>query len=1204
MTSGKSSNKILAKAHKILTITLQRKKRQKRSKQFHKAQDSHKFHLPSVITILSVIIVFMVRRVTSAMNITMLLLAFLLSDLANQDKSVVPIDDEAVAYIAEIFAPQYQFLISNMRIEKNHGSMNLIFDRFTLSDKQNGDQVLLLDDVDARFYIEDFLQLEIFPRYLHAKRLNIDLLNASNVEAGQKSNAGIEKYTQDNVLVNLLKQFHNPSALMSDEKPVESGYYIDNISLHVLGTNNRKIDINEGLLTFSQGTPDIDLSINSRISISNIDKGIHIKNLPISFGIVWHRFKPKQAADTASDARLITAYVATAPASLNEKYFTFPEEINQYGQNAAILRKKLLSPGVLSVQMTEKDGLYHSDLQFNWIGGFDFNITHPHIDSLITGKNLNISGNLNKLNLLSFYVPLNFIFKQSYWTNISINGHMLMRSNSKGKIDVLDMQFDGEDGALKLPFFPTVFDMTQWSVNLQYVKQLLSNNYYQFDYREPTRNIAISNQLVSYQNDLGETIFQLDYQLAPMFFNRLLDYWPKTLLAGTRKWVADSITQLEITRLDGELDYVLGTDGNLTLTKLQGSADVEQAIVRPYKGLPLFDNISGKVSFTDKKIDVSFTEIYHPELKFDTEKSKVSVDFSPDNIVLTNKLVFQSTLAILFDIGGSFVSFFVDYQDILAGITGNADTDITIKLSLSDFFNHPLDITANASVDDVDLFVSGFNLKDGKGNISYVNDELTANLTAMSGESVAVIDWRDNFVKGKRRIKIGGHLSANQVMGDIYAPFAQDINGEIALNGEYSQDRGKVGTIKLDADMQDVTVAMQPLYISKAQGETGSITAEAKIQLDNTVLFDRIALDFAGLNAQGTLLVDDEARAFIDMKELSWGRTRFKLEGVVETNGDTFFLIDGESFDLSGLRKGDDINWLLDRLGEDTGGEPASGVIALEGGIEKVYFVPDNNDIYARNMLYNIALDQDTTDMYMGMTYGDEQQNFTISFQNNTKTQEGDLRLDISSLTAFAETLSDKQDQSFAGERLKLTSQRSAGELFYSGRLETGNLTIYGVPVIGTILEAISLVTLNVSVLQKGYQTQGFFMDFDYDNQRRVIIKNMRLYSLAQGVTGTGVIDIENSTLDIKGAVIPLYTLSLVLGKTPILGPLLIGGEQDGLFGVGYKVRGDMADPDISVNPLESILPGFIKNLRNTLTTSPSEEALLENAAKSEGENE
>ncbi|MCH9844648.1 MAG: AsmA-like C-terminal domain-containing protein [Alphaproteobacteria bacterium] len=1210
MKLRKSSDKILAKAHKILRITLQRKTGKNRPKGDKKHHARREFHLPGVFTVLSAITAFIVRHAGGAVSLITLLSALSLNHLLQQDKNIMSIDNEAVEYIAEIFAPQYQFLISNIRIKNNDGSINLLFDNLTISDKQDGNALLLLDDVDARFYVEDFIQLEIFPRYLHADKLIADLHNASNIDVAQQNSFNIDRYTQEDVLVDLLQQFHNSSVLMSGETIVESGYVIDNISLHVLGKNNREIDIDEGVLSFSQGTPDIDLSMNARISVSNTARGINIENMPFSFGIVWHQGASQQAEDKPAEnngtknnefgRNLITAYIATAPTSVNKKHLTFPQEISQYGLNQASLRRKLLSPGTLTVQMSEKDGLYHSDVKFNWIGGFDFNVSHPKIDSLITGKSLNISGKLDRLNLLSLYVILNVTFQQPYWTDISITGNMMMRRNSKGEVDTLDMQFNGENGALKLPFFPTVFDMTQWSVNLRYVKPLLSNNYYEFEFQEPARNIAISNQLVFYKNKIGERIFQLDYQLAPMFFNRLLDYWPQAVIPDTRKWVTDSITQLEITRLDGELEYVLGTDGNLTLTKLEGSADIERGIVRPYDGLPVFDNISGKIAFTDTQIDVSVTEIYHTELKFDTEQFALNIDMATDNIALKTRLVFRSTLEILLNIGRAFEPFFVDYESTLEGLTGNANVDMVMEFSLSDFDNHPLDITADASVGNVDFYISGFSLADGTGNLRYVNEELTANLTVMSGESALEIEWLDNFTKGTSLINIGGHLSASQVMKDIYEPFAKDMQGEIAIDGTYIQDRGKVGTFKLYGDMQDVTVGMQGLYLSKTQGEAGSIIADARILLDDTVLFDEIAFDFAGLNAKGTMLVDEVARAFIDIPELSWGRSRFSLEGVVEVNGDAFMVMDGESIDFSGLTKEEEANWFVDRLSEETG-DPTPGIVAIEGAVDKVYFVPDNDDIYARDMLYNITLDQYTTDMYMDMSYG-EKQNFIVSYQDDIKEEDGEIRLDISSLTEFVKIVSDDEAPILAGERLKLTSQRPKGEPYYAGRLETGNLTIYGVPVIGTILETISLVTLNLSVLQKGYQAQGFFLDFDYDDQRRIIIKNMRMYSLAQGVTGTGVVDLENSTINIEGTVIPLYLLSVVLGKTPILGPLLIGGEQDGLFGVGYNVTGDMEAPDINVDPLDAITPGFIKNIRSTLTTSPAEEALLENAAKAEKE--
>ncbi len=1079
MKLRESSGKILAKAHKILTANLRRKAGKTRSKQVHR-----ELHLPSVFNVVSVITMFMARGVGGMISVTTLLLAIFLNHLLANNKSFAPIDNEAVKYIAEIFAPEYQFYINNMRFENNDGSLNFLFDNVTITDSTNGNALVSFDDVDARFYIEDFIQLEIFPRYLNVGRLDVDLQNASNMNTGNPSSFNIDKYTQEGVLVDLLTQFHNSSILMSDEGSVESGYYISNISLHVWGRKNRKVDIDGGLLTFSQGTPDIDLSMNARISVSNTAGGINIENLPFSFGIVWHQNNAKNI-DTQNNntkntgsRRVITAYGATAPANVNEEYLTFPEEISEYGLNEAELRRKLLSPGTLTIQMSEHDGIYHSDVKFNWIGGFDFNVSHPKIDSLITGKNLNISGKLNKVSLLSLYVPMNFIFQEPYWADMTISGDMAMRRNNKGKIDTLDMQFDGDNGAFRTPFVPTVFDMTQWSMNLRYVKQLLGDNYFQYEFQEPARNIASSNQLVIYENDSGETVLQFDYQLAPMFFDRLLDYWPQAVIPDTRAWVTDSITQLEITRLDGMLEYVLGVDGNLMLTKLKGSADIDQGVMRPYDGLPVFENIAGKIEFTDTQIDVFVTDIYHTEFKLDAEQFALNVDMETENIALTTRLVFRSTLQILLGIGREFEPFFVDNESTLEGLTGNADIDMTMQFSLSHFDDHPLDITANADVGNVDFYISGFSLADGMGNISYVNEDLIANLTVMSGDSELKIKWLDNFRGGGSHITIGGHLSASQVMKDIYEPFAKDMQGEIAIDGVYEQEVDKVGTFKLYGDMQDVTVLMPGFYISKAQGEAGSIIAEARILLDDTVSFDKVAFDFAGLKAEGTILVDEVARAFIDIPELSWGRSRFGLEGVVEVNGDAFMVMDGDAIDFSGLTTDEGGNWLVDRLSEETG-DPTPGIVAIEGTVDRVYFIADNDNIYAPNMLYNITLDQYTTDMYMDMRYGNgDSQNFLVSYQDDVQEETGEIKLDISSLTDFSALVSDTDEPFFGGKRLKLTSQRPKGEPYYAGRLETGNLTIYGAPVISTILESISLITLNFSVLKKGLSNARFFLGF------------------------------------------------------------------------------------------------------------------------------
>jgi hypothetical protein len=42
---------------------------------------------------------------------------------------------------------------------------------------------------------------------------------------------------------------------------------------------------------------------------------------------------------------------------------------------------------------------------------------------------------------------------------------------------------------------------------------------------------------------------------------------------------------------------------------------------------------------------------------------------------------------------------------------------------------------------------------------------------------------------------------------------------------------------------------------------------------------------------------------------------------------------------------------------------------------------------------------------------------------------------------------------------------------------------------------------------------------------------------------------------------------------------LLLGGEGQGLFAANYRVAGSAADPQVSVNPLSALTPGFLRRL-------------------------
>lgn len=81
------------------------------------------------------------------------------------------------------------------------------------------------------------------------------------------------------------------------------------------------------------------------------------------------------------------------------------------------------------------------------------------------------------------------------------------------------------------------------------------------------------------------------------------------------------------------------------------------------------------------------------------------------------------------------------------------------------------------------------------------------------------------------------------------------------------------------------------------------------------------------------------------------------------------------------------------------------------------------------------------------------------------------------------------------------------------------------------------------------------------------------------GMTMEGQIETREGKINVNGVVVPAYGLNSLLGKIPIVGGLFSGGEGKGLFGVAYRVKGLTEEPDVNVNPLSGLAPGFLRLL-------------------------
>lgn len=83
----------------------------------------------------------------------------------------------------------------------------------------------------------------------------------------------------------------------------------------------------------------------------------------------------------------------------------------------------------------------------------------------------------------------------------------------------------------------------------------------------------------------------------------------------------------------------------------------------------------------------------------------------------------------------------------------------------------------------------------------------------------------------------------------------------------------------------------------------------------------------------------------------------------------------------------------------------------------------------------------------------------------------------------------------------------------------------------------------------------------------------------AIGATFAGMLDRKAERIDVTGTLVPVYTLNNILGAVPLLGDILISKKGEGIFGLTYAMKGNLNEPQVSINPLSVLTPGIFRRI-------------------------
>jgi hypothetical protein len=144
------------------------------------------------------------------------------------------------------------------------------------------------------------------------------------------------------------------------------------------------------------------------------------------------------------------------------------------------------------------------------------------------------------------------------------------------------------------------------------------------------------------------------------------------------------------------------------------------------------------------------------------------------------------------------------------------------------------------------------------------------------------------------------------------------------------------------------------------------------------------------------------------------------------------------------------------------------------------------------------------------------------------------------------------------------------------GKATIGPHRVKDVAVLTKLLTLATFTGIVDAVGGSGLQFNRLVVPFSMENFV-LHLKDAKTVGPSIGIVADGTIDLNKDTINLRGTVIPAYMFNSLIQSIPVLGNIFGVLAGDGLVAVRYSMLGDLENPDVTVNPLSALTPGFLR---------------------------
>ncbi len=687
----------------------------------------------------------------------------------------------------------------------------------------------------------------------------------------------------------------------------------------------------------------------------------------------------------------------------------------------------------------------------------------------------------------------------------------------------------------------------------------------------------------------GEAAWDLKMtaQASPFAVEQLDWLWPAVYGASAHEWVTQNITEGTVQNLAAALDLRLSAAGAEYET-LSGSFDFEDLTLHYLRPMPPMTKLTGR------------TKVTGDQMVFEVRQGQSEgLALGPGTVTLAELAGDDPNILIEMPVSGTLSDMLaiLDQPPLgllskagidIKGAKGRGSLDVTMGFPLlNDLDSKDMRLTAKGNFRDVLMrdVVLGQDIASPSLSLSSTLDRLTldgeAEIAGSRVETSYVQDYDGSLVlKGR-----GDDIKASTIVA--LAPALEGILGG-SLAGSFEVKGNPSGrlTVDVNADITRTSVSPPVSDWSKPAGVPGR--AEGEIVLDDGIVtaVDRLNVTGPSGDFAGSVAFDSDGK----LRSARMARVRFRQFDLTDVRIDQQssqleVSVGGGTLDARPwIERGDNpLQETKEKL--DEANAPPKALVTIKN-LERV-ILPDGE-------LRNVSATVDDTQTSFAIelagtlfTGGRAAGQVALALQPLPDGgQRGSLSLADTGAMLRALGLGDYIRGGRLTWRGQTTPSQPKGAM--RGNLDVGPFHLNEVPSALRVIMVAGLTGIEDALSGPGVNFDKLVGDLAI-NDDRFYSKQLRAVGSALGILASGTLDVSADSIDLEGKVVPAYAINSFLDKIPVLGSVITGGEDQGLFAVSYDVEGSLRDPRVTVNPLSAITPPVLRSLVETITDGSSD---------------